>query len=193
MISSCGCLHGMDSSWDPTALRRSLTPRQPAAARVRLGLCKHSWGTQDWHAKHKVMGLSGSDIIQHLIPLEFQLVTKLDLWDGGHKPFAAAPWTVDRTFFYQSGIGSSDSCAGASEWISRSAMISSGFFLWKKKLKSNGVWRSISCLLITNCHNWPNHQKSNFYRGDKNGVCQFSDFYRHDKKLIQKYQFLSWR
>jgi hypothetical protein len=23
--------------------------------------------------------------------------------------------------------------------------------------------------------------KSNFYRGDKNGVCQISDFYRHDK------------
>lgn len=97
-----------------------------------VGVVRTQLGHSGLHAKQKVMGLSGNDIIQHLIPMEFQLMTKLDFWDGGHKPFAAAPWTVDRTFFYQSGTGSSDSCARAGEWTRRSAMMSDGFFLGKK-------------------------------------------------------------
>ena len=156
------------------------------SSKCAVGVVRTQLGHSGLHAKQKVMGLSGNDIIQHLIPMEFQLMTKLDLWDGGHKPFAAAPWTVDRTFFLSVRyrlFGQLCTCRGVNQEVSHDVW---RLFPWKK-MKSNGVWGSISCLLITNCHNWPNHQKPNFYRGDKNGVCQFSDFYRHDKKMIQKY------
>ena len=99
MITICRCVHRVVRSWDPTALRRASKPQQPAAARVRVGLCGHSWATQDWHIKQAVIGLSRGHTIQHLIPMEFQLLTKLYLWNGGHRPSAAATWTADRTFF----------------------------------------------------------------------------------------------
>jgi hypothetical protein len=43
----CACIHGMDASWDPTALRRPSKPQQLAAARVRAVLWGHSGVNQE--------------------------------------------------------------------------------------------------------------------------------------------------
>ena len=69
IITTGRCVHRVVRSWDPTALRRASKPQKLAAARVRVGLCGHSWATQNWHIKQKVMGLSRGHTIQHLIPM----------------------------------------------------------------------------------------------------------------------------
>ena len=69
IITTGRCVHRVVRSWDPTALRRASKPQKLAAARVRVGLCGHSWATQNWHIKQKVIGLSRGHTIQHLIPM----------------------------------------------------------------------------------------------------------------------------
>ena len=149
IITTGRCVRRVVRSWDPTALRRASKPQKPAAARVRVGLCGHSWATQNWHIKQKVMGLSRGHTIQHLIPMKFQLLTKLYLWGGGHRSSAAATWAADRTFFFYSGTGSSENCARATQvnqW-------GRPWLVVLEKMKFGGFQWSISCFLRTNCQN----------------------------------------
>ena len=115
IITTGRCVHRVVRSWDPTALRRASKPQKLAAARVRVGLCGHSWATQNWHIKQKVMGLSRGHTIQHLIPMNSNYWLNYIYGMGVTDPLQQPHELQIERFFFYSGTGSSENCARATQ------------------------------------------------------------------------------
>ena len=172
----------------PHCVETCTKPQQPAAARVRAVPWGHSGVNQEWHENGKQWVCQAP---YHLTPNSNGIWTSIQtrvMVLGLQKP-AQSPWTADPTHFFSLpcrlfGV----LCACRKTRSVRSALI-----FWE-----NCQWRNCFLGLFqwtkgTSCENYQILQKQDFYRGDKNGVCQISNFYRHDKNLIKNVYFLSWR